>query len=1657
MSAMEKRVVQIFERKKRIIDQSRQQCHLWEHHLFPKLLLNGIPPPPWLCNSSLHADPQELNKDDLVSEVLLSQPQYRVPFPGGCSNLGAGSYGVQYPIGLHNEGCALEKDCNAGDGVSNLPDCSVNNVVCASSCPPELDSGAVSPQNQIEASASDSHHDPALSLAKLQRSKSRQRALELRNSAKAPKRLSGEDNDAGVCAGAVAGSAPSTEQAEHVMESGMVKDFHSNIQSCSMEEMARCDCVTQKDNESNYSGRITRSKSSSQKFNSLNAASSSVAKGDGSPSNHLNESLEIINQTCFANGSGMNEANKGEYQSKAAGKSVCDERLIKSRSSSRARYNSELLKLDSTLGSGKGVEICDLMQPVTHAELTDLSKASDCNNGSGRNTVKDGNFCLNKQESDIHSTIKLLRSSCPSPGHDLLMTGGSVKSIDKSAQSPQPLISQNSQDPVVSVVGSFSSQKDPDFCAVKPKERLSRSGSGQVEKVLKSSRSNFCEKSATCSESAGKKSWNVQPTKLDARRLSSSPKHSELGIEIDRNSAEKENVAALAASGDTRGVTTCANEVSLRPVNSSNFDGGSLLAESVYIETAADEKVLDAQENIPSGAIPIDNTEHRSAAIVGKVDADFDGLVEKDPSCFTLKVGLNVSVLKLPSDFIMSVMPKQLDFDDVEETSMNGICSPDLKEGQQGVPPEEEPLKSLEPVNLLEEETSPVCQSKHNSSGEMPSLQMQELLIREEGPHMEHCASHFEKEDIARTTLSAMSPNKEIPVFQNESLMNHSSPLQVAGENSSRNLSKEVMPTKFVLVNSKLKNYESSAKLAGSSSEAVTGNDLHKYTDENVTNFTVGFPFSAPMDDVNVGLAQQVPNSITLCEDGDLLQQTLLGDGKITSFSTDCQIFRNSTESFTYDMEHSCPQHKRRKIEIEREKFLPASSNLLEKQHDSIDQRPISRNLNIEEDNPEVALEVQHLPSDQDDDIGHQYISNSPMDEMQHNGECQTVEDSSLEVRKEEKLFLDGTDRSEETLLLAVANPSDFSIDSTMRCTMNEKVESWQHQVNCGQESAELLSCVERSTSSRRIYPGGIAKFSDGMSASPEMQCLDLVGTDEALPEFEGFIMQTDNTQPCIAGDQMDLEKMNLPSNSIDYTSLDKSRFIHSPLCNSLTPYKLHNIPELYQSLPNGLLEGLGIRSSLPLSDGSPRSLSDCQPNCKGQYTSSVQTLWDRMNSNFGSSGKRKSLKLDLPSITEENENVDEIAGTFQRGIDSEGMAGSNIREPLAEIVDNANPSTSVLQDDILTCGHEDVVSTKFNLSGTFNKVKNKLDRQAGNRRFTRKGKENQNISLGANGVKRTTESVCKRPSRPKLSGKDSMKQGTINNIVSNISSFIPLVQQKQAASVVTGKRDIKVKALEAAEAAKRMAEKKENERKMKKEVLRLEREKLELELQKKKKEEERKKKEAQMAAKKRQREDEGKKEKEKKRKRVNDMKKQQQEYEKILAKKEEIEIQRRATGEEVRENKKFMDERENHKNLPVQDNREGNMEKISETEPLAMRDLANDKSKEPHSELSESVNDCADNGKVMDNFIKATEDDDLIIKNSLQEQSYEISPYRGSDDEDEDEDDMPNNKFIPSWASKRSLSLIVSSQKMDPETIFPPQSFCNIAEVLLPRRLQLR
>ncbi|RVW50184.1 hypothetical protein CK203_088038 [Vitis vinifera] len=108
----------------------------------------------------------------------------------------------------------------------------------------------------------------------------------------------------------------------------------------------------------------------------------------------------------------------------------------------------------------------------------------------------------------------------------------------------------------------------------------------------------------------------------------------------------------------------------------------------------------------------------------------------------------------------------------------------------------------------------------------------------------------------------------------------------------------------------------------------------------------------------------------------------------------------------------------------------------------------------------------------------------------------------------------------------------------------------------------------------------------------------------------------------------------------------------------------------------------------------------------------------------------------------------------------------------------------------------------------------------------------------------------------------------------------------------------------------------------------------------------------------------------------------------------------------------------------------------------------------------------------VTSNLDKASENDNLVA-NTTKEESYEMSPYQSSDDEEEEEDDIPTKKFIPSWASceqhldhtqrdsacfcsKNYLVIAVSSQqKVDPNMIFPPESFCSINEVLVSRKQQ--
>ncbi|KAJ7974873.1 Inner centromere protein, ARK-binding domain containing protein [Quillaja saponaria] len=1661
MSTIEKLFVQIFERKKWIIDQAKQQTHLFDQHLASKLLIDGIAPPPWLRNPMLHyttSDPKEFNREELISEVLFPQSQSGIPFSSRLCSLN--KLGVttdnHYLNGSHGEIHALNKDCEVGYGVSLLPECSGNDGGCASNGVPWMDSFATSPQNQIN--ALDNYHAPALSLARVQRSKSRQRALKLRNSAKAAKGRS--------------------ETYDCVDNIDFIKSFETNIDSCAVEDVKTGDFFIKTNGNANYSARISSSRSSAKKLNSLNVVDSSflAKEGDTQSNNSMVKQLEPANPSHFTIGSfGVREESIGN---------VHQGRLTRSRSSNRQdKWSDELLKLDSSLDRGKEV----VMRSADHlVDLTELRNTSD--NVACGQEAKLGAWWNKKQESVVLDRRKVPGSSSPPQTSNSQDAKGSemplLRSSPRQKFSGLCEVKSRSHSRRISCAGEHSSQESSHL----PSEN-------HTQEISKSVGSNICCQRVTRSRlAASNKSHNASATEIFAGRSSSSHKNSKLCAVDATDFADKEN-GIVEYAADTEAKITCKTEGLSRPVSfsylgskvvglrDSAFIKPPLVKLSNWSEAIEPEKVSDTQENVLSIARTICNVQlDRSAALTKQTDSDSGGLVEHHSACSGikltgagLKIGLEVLVSRPPTDCVMILKPKQLEFDDIEEYSLNRISSPALEEETQGKSPEK-----LDPENLLGKVASVECQENCNSSLKTPTVDWQEVLIEGEGTQIGYYEGHVKGTDETSEPLNAISSIKEMLEVEKD-LSTH---IENGHDDTRIDLSLEkatedynaVKPTELDLEDSKLDSDAGVTKLSTDAGFAeVTRTAQPANLDDTGRDLTVDYP-SVVVDEVKGDLMHQVTSlGISLSQTSEFSPEKWVNNGNDAGCSTEHQSAKSSMQrSFTSDVEHSCPQNKRRKIEGQPAAVVAASTSLLEKQLESDNRKTVRRYLNI----TEVRLK-----------------------DMEQNDEGCMTEGLSPKLEADEgKHILEGRHGSANTSFTFTLNEIGASlvsilteqgtkdtqnslmeqVDEASKCTIDQNPVPLHLTDNCGLEIEKYMNNVERTMQERRFNLGGYAKLSYSSPGSLDSQRLDIVGADESKPEFEGFIMQPDDPKPCLTEDRFQFGELKFSSNRIEYSTileqLHNSASMYSPSSCSSTAYRLHKIPDAFQSVPNGLLEDMNRGSSLPVNDDSQSSHSDGLPSFNGQspwdtgkpHTSPIQTLWDRITSNFGSSGKRGSLNPELPCINEENENLEEVADTFQKGIGSEVMTSSVRREPLADITDNTNPPVSVSQDDIFAnrCSIESV-NTEYSFTGTQNRVKQNQNRRR--RKYTKMGKENQGISFGENGAKRISESLRNRVSKPKLSGKTIIRKGgptftgrmsTRSNIVSNISSFIPLVQQKQAVAALTGKRDIKVKALEAAETAKRLAEKKDNERKMKKEALRIQRERSEqetlrqLELQKIKKEEERKQKVAEMAAKKRQREEDKRKEKERKRKRVDEARKLHLEQEKLCAKKEEKARKILATVERVQESKKSKEE---HQKLE-KEKRSDFLKKVLEIEPVTTRIPENVETKASIGlEDSEALSYYGSIEKETGNLAEATDDDNLV-NNTLEEQSYDISPYKGSDDEDEDEDDIPNSKFIPSWASKRCLSQVVPSQKLvDPETIFPPQSFCDIAEVLLPQKLQIK
>ncbi|XVF77075.1 hypothetical protein PTKIN_Ptkin14bG0010700 [Pterospermum kingtungense] len=1704
MSTMEKVLVQIFERKNRIIEHVKEQILLFDHHLASKCLIDGFSPPPWLISAS----PSELNKEDLISGLLHPHPQPSLPYCSLFQQPVFTSDNVQLPNVL----CSRVDASNGG-----LDQCLSGKV-------DELDPSVTSPpQDCRDGMLSDICPDPGFSLARIHRSKSRQRALEHRNSAKACKNIESFEKKVDASSSKKKGSKIGFDPLDNseLIRSG------DNVVSCAVEKEERRQCRSKERSENVFSGRVTRvfsgrvtrSRSSIQLSKPSGAGNSSlVARQDGvvlaesvSKSSQEPDGVHELLEPKYVKpvhntvSSAVKNEERGQWQSKGRGEDVYSGRITRSRCSVQPPRS-----VNSPPGAGKSFSVVkqdgalltesisnSRLQPDAAAELLQVVKPVDndvtcvvakeekgqCQCKNGGESIYSGK--ITRSRSSVRSPKSLNRLSSAGKASDVAKSDGNmlIESISESKQ--QPNVGDELLELVKPAVISDERCGSRKVRDPRSKEKENNVYQGRLTRSRSSSQQHNCVNEYLKLDSYPDRSIDdgicksiqlachandlkelIKPSDITDQSCGTNAKASGNktieNVVVDQHNKDSArsranrnaNLFKLVDSSNTLeyGVTRAKSKAA----NKLPYAKASDMSEGVELK-----EVSGTQLNSPLCANDSDQADlNQCDAIAADTDTNSDELVESysassasildDDKGLPLAKSLNsyerVQMEVIASPHLASAMvviPKQLDFDDLGASSLNKASCLVFESDEVINSMDKMSLTPLPPADKLDEVTSIHCQEKYDSTLEK-QLPMEQEAFRKE-------------EKLSETDLNKRSgPGRTSDLNANAGLDYYFEKdyekLEVV---KSVKLAPETSNVSVIECNGHA--ISADIYFTGACSPAM----LQK--SDITSGEAIEHPCAALVEEAKGNSAKQkTVLSPSQNQNADSVGRCTVDD--IVSAHTHAKLSENKDASETIQPgRHSGSNvgswpHKRRKID------------------------GLSWSLSLKEE------DIQQLNTDK-----------LLVDEDQNAGKCNWKErdrnenNPSVSSLPQETLG-DFEDHSAEKT--GAVDPSSIIFGSTRKCTADEN----QIVLNVGDKSeggnVENLTCIERSTLESESQLGEDGNFSTCLISSPCPEPTDLIGADESRPELEGFIVQTGSEEICIDGDGISFDGLDLPRTTIERASLleqlCKSACIHTPSSQFPTTYRLHQTTDLYQSVPNGLLECMGIGSTLPdnmdknsqlkvstisfggdtnhdflrgyFSDCFPFSSSQVTGDVKKPYLSPVGKLWNRVISSSGSSEKRGSLNPELPCISEENENTDEVVDAFQEGTAAEVVTCSFEREPLAEIRECPNVPASDSGAETLTVRDSlDSVNTAYSFTGAENGIKQKIGKQnASKRRDTRKLKGNQSILSGANGTKRASESLRNRFSKPKLSEKTSLRKGgsnfpqkesMISNIVSNVTSFIPIVQQKQAASIITGKREVKVKALEAAEAAKKLAEKKENDRKMKKDALKLERARLELEnlrqfeIEKKKKEEERKKKEGDMAAKKRRREEEEKLEKERKRKRMEEARRQQRApVEKLCAKKDEKEKKCQAPDERAQTMKLPNDEAVKREKMKkeIEGRNEGKMSVVLTSDTV---------------KASIAIEDY--NAKVMSTMDRATEIDNLIAETSL-EQSYDISPYKVSDNEDDeeeeedDDDDERNSKFIPSWASKQHVALVVASQqKVDPELIFPPKSFCSITQVLLPRKLQ--
>lgn len=410
-----------------------------------------------------------------------------------------------------------------------------------------------------------------------------------------------------------------------------------------------------------------------------------------------------------------------------------------------------------------------------------------------------------------------------------------------------------------------------------------------------------------------------------------------------------------------------------------------------------------------------------------------------------------------------------------------------------------------------------------------------------------------------------------------------------------------------------------------------------------------------------------------------------------------------------------------------------------------------------------------------------------------------------------------------------------------------------------------------------------------------------------------------------------------------------------------------------------------------------------------GKHSEKIGSFSDHM----GSIPELSCFRIDEDSdIADENQYQDILPGS----VGNQGQSGRTLQD-ITGLCQNTGNSASYL------IGIMDTGETNL----TTETCSSKLDRHPDIRNDGGNKKRKESCASLVKKGGKMSHSLHNRLSKTEaryVSEGNPGKRSKTSNIVTNVASFIPLVKPKVQSTEACVKKDVRVKALEAAEAAKRLEEKKRNEREMRKAAAKLEREKLkqERDLKQKQDDEEKKKRNADVATRKRQRDEEERREKERKRKCVEAARKQQKQP-----------MERRHANNEKDAHPKASDTKE------LQKNAEMVKDQVHPDEMSGIGDKATIFNNEKAVIADESTA----------NFRSQSQES---VPNNIEE-SYIMTPYKDSDDEDDDfehkEELRRRRKLIPSWVRGENLEkVLLYNYALDPRKIFAQKCFAELSEI---------